>query len=139
MMIVPGDRNSVPTRFGDRATVSSISLPANAVTFLEVLRFGGGQMARPLGLFEFISSARVCDKDVNANFIVRPSRHQVSALAAKSLSGRVQPQAVWPLAILVQRTATWTPLPREAETGHTSYMGMNPIPSSAGSPDHLSK
>ena len=28
--------------------------------------------ARPLGLFEFISTARVCDKYVNANFIVRP-------------------------------------------------------------------
>jgi hypothetical protein len=50
MMIVPGDRNSVLTRFGDRATVSSISLPANAVTFLEVLRFGGGHGAPPIDI-----------------------------------------------------------------------------------------
>jgi hypothetical protein len=45
MTIVPGDCDRVPTRFGDSATVSSITVPANARALLEVLRFGGGHVA----------------------------------------------------------------------------------------------
>jgi hypothetical protein len=74
MSIVPSDRHAGPTRFGDNTTVSGITMPANANTLLKVLGFGDCHVTRPLGLFEFISTARVCDKYVNANFIVRPSR-----------------------------------------------------------------
>src|SRR5665213_877093 len=42
MTIVPGDRDRIPTRLSDSAPVSSITLPANASTLLEVFRFVGG-------------------------------------------------------------------------------------------------
>src|ERR1019366_10307236 len=45
MTIVPGDRDRIPTRLSDNAPVSSITLPANASTLLEVLRFFGGHVA----------------------------------------------------------------------------------------------
>ena len=41
MTIVPGDRNRVPTLFGNNAAISGIALPVNAGALLEVLRFGG--------------------------------------------------------------------------------------------------
>src|ERR1039457_5019883 len=47
MPIVPGDRDRIPTRLSDSAPVSSITLPTNASTLLEVLRFGGGHVAPP--------------------------------------------------------------------------------------------
>jgi hypothetical protein len=74
MTIVPSDGHPVPTRFGDDATISSVTAPINANTFLKALRFGGCHVTRPLGLFEFISTARVCDKYINANLVFRPSR-----------------------------------------------------------------
>jgi hypothetical protein len=45
MPIVPGDRDRIPTRLSNSAYVSSITLPANASTLLEVLRFGGSHVA----------------------------------------------------------------------------------------------
>src|SRR3982074_1590637 len=42
LTIVPGYRDRVPTRFSDLAAVGVIALPANAVSLLEVSRFGGG-------------------------------------------------------------------------------------------------
>src|ERR1039458_4409934 len=50
MTIVPGDRDRIPTRLSDNAPVSSITLPANASTLLEVLRLGGGHVAPPFSL-----------------------------------------------------------------------------------------
>jgi hypothetical protein len=45
MTTVPGDRDRIPTPLSDSAFVSRITLPANASTLLEVLRFGGGHVA----------------------------------------------------------------------------------------------
>jgi hypothetical protein len=42
LTIVPGDRDRVPTRFSDLAAVGVIASPANAVSLLEISRFGGG-------------------------------------------------------------------------------------------------
>src|SRR6516225_5029950 len=41
MTIVPGDRDCIPTHFGDNAAVIGIASPINAVAFLEAFRFGG--------------------------------------------------------------------------------------------------
>jgi hypothetical protein len=38
--IVPGDRDRIPTRFGDNATISGITSPINVGALLEVLGFG---------------------------------------------------------------------------------------------------
>jgi hypothetical protein len=38
--IVPGDRDRVPTRFGDNAAISGITPPKNASAGLQVLGFG---------------------------------------------------------------------------------------------------
>src|ERR1039458_9383812 len=54
MTIVPGDRDRIPTRFSDNAAVSAIALPANAITVLEALRFGGGHVAPPFGWVAYI-------------------------------------------------------------------------------------
>ena len=40
LTIIPGDRDRIPTRFGDNAAVSSITSPANAAALLEGLGFG---------------------------------------------------------------------------------------------------
>jgi hypothetical protein len=37
--IVPGDRNRIPTRFGDNATIGGIAPPINAGVLLEGLGF----------------------------------------------------------------------------------------------------
>ena len=50
MTVVPADGHVGPTRFGDNATVSRISVPANTSALLEALRFGGGQAARLIDL-----------------------------------------------------------------------------------------
>jgi hypothetical protein len=41
LTIVPGDRDCIPTRFGDTAAVSGIASPTNSVTLLEAFGFGG--------------------------------------------------------------------------------------------------
>src|SRR6185437_3611495 len=53
MTIVPGNRDRVPTRFGDPAAVSSVTLPANAITLLEGFGFGGRHGACPIGSVYF--------------------------------------------------------------------------------------
>jgi hypothetical protein len=40
MTIVPGDRDCIPTHFGDNAVIG-IASPINAVALLEAFRFGG--------------------------------------------------------------------------------------------------
>jgi hypothetical protein len=55
MTIIPGDRDRVPTLFGDSATISGIASPVNASALLEVLRFGGGHIASPLTWVAHIS------------------------------------------------------------------------------------
>src|SRR5437016_11684765 len=41
LTIVPGDRDCIPTRCGDNAAISGITLPRNAVALLEASRFDG--------------------------------------------------------------------------------------------------
>ena len=60
MTIVPGDRDRIPTRLSDNAPVSSITLPANASTLLEVLRFGGGHVAPPFAWVAHILGQTAC-------------------------------------------------------------------------------
>jgi hypothetical protein len=60
MMIVPGDRDRVPTRLGDDATVSRVASPANASTLLEVLRFGGGHGASPIAWASILGQTACC-------------------------------------------------------------------------------
>jgi hypothetical protein len=60
MTIVPGDRDRIPTRLSDNAPVSSITLPANASTLLEVLRFGGGHVAHPFAWVAHILGQTAC-------------------------------------------------------------------------------
>src|ERR1017187_454156 len=60
MTIVPGDRDRIPTRLSDNAPVSSITLPANASTLLEVLRFGGGHVAPPFAWVVQILGQTAC-------------------------------------------------------------------------------
>ena len=60
MTIVPGDRDRIPTRLSDNTPVSSITLPANASTLLEVLRFGGGHVAPPFAWVVHILGQTVC-------------------------------------------------------------------------------
>src|ERR1700704_6879042 len=48
LAIVPGNRNSVPTRFSDLAAVGSIALPPNAGALLERSRFGGSHFPPPI-------------------------------------------------------------------------------------------
>src|ERR1035437_9835384 len=60
MPIVPGDRDRIPTRLSDNAPVSSITLPANASTVLEVLRFGGGHVAPPFAWVAHIVGQTAC-------------------------------------------------------------------------------
>jgi len=60
MTIVPGDCDRIPTRLSDNAPVSSITLPANASTLLEVLRFGGGHVAPPFAWVAHIVGQTVC-------------------------------------------------------------------------------
>jgi hypothetical protein len=43
MTIVPGDRDCIPTHFGDNAAVIGIASPINAVALLEAFRFAGVQ------------------------------------------------------------------------------------------------
>jgi hypothetical protein len=40
--IVPGDRDCIPTCFGDNAAISGIASPVDAGTLLEILRFADG-------------------------------------------------------------------------------------------------
>ena len=49
LTIIPGNRNCIPTQFGDAAAVSGIASPINAVTSLEAFRFGGGAVAELVG------------------------------------------------------------------------------------------
>jgi hypothetical protein len=49
MMIVPGDRDSVPTRFNDLAAIIGFALPTDAVAGLKGFRFGGSHLS-PLNL-----------------------------------------------------------------------------------------
>src|SRR5664280_2636454 len=60
MTIVPGDRDRIPTRLSNSAPVSSITLPANAITVLETLRFGGGHVAPPFGWVAYIVAQTAC-------------------------------------------------------------------------------
>src|ERR1019366_7804162 len=60
MPIVPGDRDRIPTRLSNSAPVSSITLPANASTVLEVLRFGGGHVAPPFAWIAHILGQTAC-------------------------------------------------------------------------------
>jgi hypothetical protein len=46
--IVPGDRDRIPTRFGDNSAICGLSSPINADAFLEVLGFGGCHCASPI-------------------------------------------------------------------------------------------
>jgi hypothetical protein len=41
LTIIPGDRDCIPTQFGNTAAVTGIASPINAVTPLEDFRFGG--------------------------------------------------------------------------------------------------
>jgi hypothetical protein len=59
-----------------------------------------------LELFEFITRLDVSDKYINANFVLRPSRHQIAALVAKSFSGRVQPAVASMLEFRVRSRAS---------------------------------
>src|ERR1022692_240684 len=60
MPIVPGDCDRIPTRLSDSAPVSSITLPTNASTLLEVLRFGGGHVAPPFAWVAHILGQTAC-------------------------------------------------------------------------------
>src|ERR1035437_3284620 len=60
MPIVPGDRDRIPTRLSNSAPVSSITLPANASTLQEVLRFGGGHVAPPFAWVAYILGQTAC-------------------------------------------------------------------------------
>src|SRR5450759_5591063 len=60
MTIVPGDSDRIPTRLSDNAPVSSITLPANASTLLDVLRFGGGHVAPPFAWVAHILGQTAC-------------------------------------------------------------------------------
>jgi hypothetical protein len=80
MTIVPGDRDRIPTRLSDNATVSSITLPANASTLLEVLRFGGGHVAPPFAWVAHIVGQTACRClsyfPINGKIVLRPPKAQ---------------------------------------------------------------
>lgn len=46
LTIVPGDRDCIPTHFGDNAAISGITSPINAAALLKTSRFSG--VHRPL-------------------------------------------------------------------------------------------
>ena len=80
MTIVPGDRDRIPTRLSDNAPVSSITLPANASTLLEVLRFGGGHVAPPFAWVAHILGQTACRClsyfPINGKIVLRPPKAQ---------------------------------------------------------------
>ena len=80
MTIVPGDRDRIPTRLSDNAPVSSITLPANASTLLEVLRFGGGHVAPPFAWVAHIVGQTACRClsyfPINGKIVLRPPKAQ---------------------------------------------------------------
>jgi hypothetical protein len=47
LAIVPGDRDRVPTHSADSAAISGITPPEYSIAFLEIIRFGGGDVAPP--------------------------------------------------------------------------------------------
>jgi hypothetical protein len=80
MPIVPGDRDRIPTRLSDSAPVSSITLPANASTLLEVLRIGGGHVTPPFAWVAHILGQTACRClsyfPINGKIVLRPPKAQ---------------------------------------------------------------
>jgi hypothetical protein len=72
MTIVPGDRDRIPTRLSDNAPVSSITLPANASTLLEVLRFGAAFMHQDGDGYNILLQAL----PINGKIVLRPPKAQ---------------------------------------------------------------
>ena len=55
MTNAPGDRDRIPTRFGDDAAVSGIAMPINAGTLLENIGVGDRHCHSAVGLRETIT------------------------------------------------------------------------------------
>jgi hypothetical protein len=88
MTIIPGDRDRIPTRLSDNAPVSSITLPANASTLLEVLRFGGGHVAPPFAWVAHILGQTACRClsyfPINGKIVLRLPKTQTEEPAERS-------------------------------------------------------
>ena len=48
LTIIPGDRDRVPTPYGDGPAVGGITLPAYSIARLKLLGLGSGHVAPPL-------------------------------------------------------------------------------------------